>query len=122
MPEKAQHYLNTITGASKQMGTLIDDLLQFSRTGRQELHKTSFNMNVLVDEVLEKIKPDIVNRKIIWNVQKLPESFGDFSLLKQVWVNLLDNAVKYSKYRETAEITIEFKNEKENFVFFIRDH
>lgn len=122
LPEKACHYLNTITTATKQMGTLIDDLLQFSRAGRQELHKTNFNMNILVNEVLDKIKQGIIDRKIIWNVQKLPESFGDSSLLRQVWFNLLDNAVKYSKFKETAEITIQFKQEKENFVFCVSDN
>nr|WP_321411399.1 PAS domain S-box protein [uncultured Carboxylicivirga sp.] len=122
LPEKARHYLNTITEASKQMGSLIDDLLQFSRTGRQELHKTNFDTNILVMEVLEKLKPDIKNRKIKWKIQKLPDSFGDYSLLKQVWINLLDNAVKYSRHKDNAEIAIEFRNEKENLVFYVRDN
>lgn len=123
LPEKASHYLGVITDAAKQMGLLIDDLLQFSRTGRQELRKVKIDMNVLVSEVLEdKIKPDIKDRKIIWSVQELPEVFGDYSLLKQVWVNLLDNAVKYTKYKESAEISINFIEEKDNFVFYIRDN
>ena len=122
LPEKAQHYLNTITVASKQMGQLIDDLLQFSRTGRQELHKVKFDMNILINEVLEKMKPDIINRKIVWNIQKLPEAFGDSSLIKQVWINLLDNALKYSKYKEKTEITIDFRNEGQNFVFLVHDN
>ena len=54
LPEKARHYLATITGAAKQMGTLIDDLLQFSRTGRQEVRKAKLDINVLVYEALEK--------------------------------------------------------------------
>ena len=122
LPEKALHYLSIITNAAKQMGTLIDDLLQFSRTGRQELHKAKFDMNVLINEVLEKIEPDIRNRNITWTIQKLPIVFGDYSLLKQVWVNLLDNAVKYTKFKVLAEITIDFREEKENFVFCVRDN
>lgn len=122
LPEKARHYLKTISGASQQMGKLVDDLLQFSRTGRQELHKTTFNMNDLVDEVVQNIKNEYVDRKVNWNIQNFPESFGDPSLLKQVWINLLDNAVKYSKNQEKSEITIEFKNENNNLIFSVRDN
>ena len=77
---------------------------------------------VLVNEVLEKLKPDVENRQITWKVQELPAVFGDYSLLKQVWVNLLDNAVKYTKSKKSAEIAIEFREEKDNFVFYIRDN
>ena len=86
------------------------------------MRKTTLDMNVLVTEVLEKIKPDMHNRKITWSVQKLPMVPGDYSLLKQVWINLLDNAIKYTKFKVLAEITIEFREDKENFVFCIRDN
>ncbi len=122
LPEKARHYLATITTAAKQMGNLIDDLLQFSRTGRQEMRKAKLDMNVLIKEVLEQIKPDVEKREIKWSVQKMPEVYGDYSLLKQVWVNLLDNAVKYTRFEKSAEITVEFKEEKANFVFSVRDN
>lgn len=122
LPEKARHYLNTISGASKQMGTLIDDLLQFSRTGRQELHKTLVDMNGLVEEVIERMNPEIINRKIVWNIQRLPESYCDSSLIKLVWANLLDNAIKYTKYREVSEISIEFKNEGSSCIYYVRDN
>src|SRR5699024_10676510 len=104
------------------MGNLIDDLLQFSRTGRQELHKTRFDMNTLFTEVFDKMKPDLKDRNIIWNIQKLPMIFGDYSLLKQVWINLLDNAVKYTRLENTAEISINYTEEGGNFVFLIRDN
>lgn len=122
LPEKALHYLKTVTTAAKQMGMLIDDLLQFSRTGRQEVHQTTTDMNLLIKEVLEKIKPDIENRKINWSVQELPEVFGDYSLLKQVWINLLDNAVKYTRNEKLAEISIGCTVNQKNIVFFVRDN
>lgn len=122
LPEKAQYYLSTISNAAKQMGTLIDDLLQFSRTSRQELRKTRFDMNTLLAESLDKIKPDMIHRKIHWTVKELPTVIGDYSLLKQVWVNLLDNAVKYTKLKDTAEIAVECREEKDYFVFFVRDN
>jgi len=122
LPEKALHYLETVTTAAKQMGMLIDDLLQFSRTGRQEVHQTTTDMNILIKEVLEKIKPDTENRKINWDVQELPEVFGDYSLLKQVWLNLLDNAIKYTRNKKLAEISIGCTVNQENIVFFVRDN
>ena len=122
LPEKAQHYLATVTDASRQMGTLIDDLLQFSRNSRQELHQTTIEMNHIVKEVLETIKPDINDRNIKWSVQELPQIYGDYALLKQVWVNLLDNAIKYTRNKKSAEITIGFFEENKNFVFFVRDN
>jgi PAS domain S-box-containing protein len=122
LPEKAQHYLSTITNASKQMGVLIDDLLQFSRTGRKEVHKEKTDMNNLLNEVLESIKPDTINRNIHWNIQKLPQVDVDYPLMKQAWINLLDNAVKYTRNKPIAEISIGYNEEKEHYVFYIRDN
>lgn len=122
LPEKALHYLETITDAAKQMGTLIDDLLQFSRTGRQEVHKARLNMTALINEVLEKNKTDIETRNIKVSVQEMPEVFGDYSLLKQVWINLIENAVKYTRLQKYPEIAIEFEKQKGNFIFSIRDN
>lgn len=122
LPEKAQHYLTTITNASKQMGTLIDDLLQFSRTGRKEVHREKTNMNKLLKEVLEDLKPDIGNRKIDWDIQNLSDAFADYPLLKQVWINLIDNALKYTRNKETAEIAIGCYEENKFLVFFVRDN
>ena len=122
LPEGAQYYLTTITDAAGQMGTLIDDLLQFSRTGRQEVRKTKIEMNGLVKEVVESLKQDTEKREIRWKVQELPQVSGDYSLLKQVWANLLDNAVKFSRHKKPAEISIGFKEEEKNFVFFVRDN
>jgi PAS domain S-box-containing protein len=122
LSEKARYYLDVITGASKQMDNLIDDLLQFSRTGRQELNQAVFDMNVVVNEEIEKIKPEAENRKISWSVQELPAVSGDASLLRLVWANLIDNAVKYTRNKKSTTIAIGFTEEKEKFVFFIRDN
>lgn len=122
LPEKARHYLATISNSAKQMGNLIDDLLQFSRTGRKELSQALLEMNNLIKEVLDKIQPDIKNRKIKWSIEPLPSIYGDYSMMKQVWINLIDNAVKYTRYKEIAEITIESRTEKNHVQFSIRDN
>jgi len=122
LPEKARHYLAEVTASVKQMGDLIDDLLQFSRTGRQELRLADMDMNVIIQEVIEVLKTDIADRKISWMIETLPRVRGDYSLLKQVWLNLLDNAVKYSRDKEEAEIEIGFTREADHWVFFVRDN
>lgn len=122
LPDKAKHYLSTITASANQMGKLIDDLLQFSRTGRQEMRQAAMDMNIVVKEVLEKVNPDTHHRNISWTIAELPKVFGDQALLKQVWLNLLDNAVKFTRNTDKAEIEIGCTQEADQWVFFVRDN
>jgi PAS domain S-box-containing protein len=122
LPEKAQYYLTNITNAAKQMGTLIDELLRFSRTGRQELQKINIEMNVIAKEALESVKQHIEKRTITWKVQELPQVNGDYFMLKQVWFNLIDNAAKYSSNTLKAEISIGFDETEKDFIFYVRDN
>ena len=122
LPDKAHHYLDTISGASRQMGTLIDELLQYSRTGRQEVRKTQLDMNLLVKEVTCQLMTGLEEREINWDFQKLPKVSGDIVLLKQVWANLLDNAVKYTRNQQTAKISVSCREETKSFVFCVSDN
>ena len=106
LDDKGRRYLKTISESAKQMGTLIDDLLQFSRIGRAELRKSAISLNHLVQESLASLKQDTDNRKISWNIGELPDVHGDPTLLRQVFVNLLSNAVKYTRGRNEAKIEI----------------
>ncbi|MCK9279961.1 MAG: PAS domain S-box protein [Melioribacteraceae bacterium] len=119
---KALHYLETISSASKQMGTLIDDLLQYSRTGRVEFTAIELDLNVLLIEVMKEIEPVLRGRKINWDIQELPKILGDYTLLKQVWINLLDNAVKYTRNQQLAKISVGYNINDKYFVFFVRDN
>lgn len=122
LSEEARKHLNTITGSAKKMGVLIDDLLSFSRTGRAELKKSTLKMNQVVEDAIAQINPSLKDRKIDWKILPLSEVNGDFNLLRMVWVNLLDNAVKYTKYKEKTDIQIGYKEEKREFVFYIKDN
>lgn len=122
LPEKGRHYLDTIMDSANQMGLLIDNLLQFSRTGRQEVHQTRFDMNALFQEALNTLQPEGPAASIQWTIARMPEVSGDYSLLKQVWINLLDNAVKFTKNKKEARIEIGCKEEDKEFVFFVRDN
>jgi light-regulated signal transduction histidine kinase (bacteriophytochrome) len=115
-------HLRAITESAKKMGTLIDDLLSFSRTGRAELKKSTFNMNHVIEDALAQIKPSFKDRKISWKISSLPDIHGDYIMLRLVWVNLLDNAVKYTKNKEKTIIQIACKEGKKEFEFSIKDN
>ncbi len=122
LPEKARHYLDNIADSSRQMGTLIDDLLNFSRTGRQKMQLVELDMNSIVQEVLELIKQDNPKRNIEWRIATLPRVYCDQALLRMVWANLLSNAIKFTASREKVIIEINVLDENNDFVFSIRDN
>jgi PAS domain S-box-containing protein len=122
LDEKGRRYLNTILESAKRMGNLIDDLLVFSRMGRAEMRVQSVDLNTLVDDVIREQTPDVGDRKIEWKRHSLPQVSGDRSLLKQVFVNLISNAVKYSATRDLAEIEIGSREEGEENVIFVHDN
>jgi signal transduction histidine kinase len=123
LDDKARRYLQTISDSAKQMGQLIDDLLVFSRMGRQDMLRTSVNLDQLVKTVLHDLRLDLQGRTISWTIQPLPLVLGDPAMLRQVFVNLISNAVKFTATRPEAEITIGSTNGGSGEVqIFIRDN
>jgi light-regulated signal transduction histidine kinase (bacteriophytochrome) len=121
--EKGRRYIKTISDSAKRMGQLIDELLVFSRMGRAELHVVELDQDALVAEIMGENgfrKKDAID----WNIASLPRVQADPVLLRQVWFNLIDNAVKYSGKSESPRIEIGCRldpktNEQE---FFVRDN
>ena len=123
LSDKAARYLTTITDASVEMGQLIDDLLAFSRVGRTEIHGVTIQLGELIQDVIRGLEMAIDGREISWRVSPLPAIIGDPALLKQVLTNLIDNAIKYSRTRESATIEIGCAGEEEGrVVLFVRDN
>ena len=123
LDEKSERYLATITDEAQRLGTLIESLLAFSRLGRTELQKTNIDLNRLVAEVQEQFLLETQGRSIEWKIESLPEVLGDWNLLKQVFANFLSNAIKYTRTRPHATITVGCENENsEEVVVFIRDN
>src|SRR5579859_900156 len=106
LDEEGNRVLQVISRNAKRMGQLIDDLLGFSRLGRQEPRKSMINMNELVKSVLEELIDLQKGREVILNIAPMESSLGDVSMIRQVWVNLLSNALKYSQKKETSWIEI----------------
>jgi len=122
LPEKARSYLNVIEDAAKKMNRLIDDLLNLSRTNRTELKKSAVKMKQVLDEAISEVGLLLENRTVDFQISELPEVIGDYNLLRMVWINLLDNAIKYTRPRKKAVIKIDCKKEKKEYIFCIRDN
>ena len=122
LPAEGQRYLQTIRGSAQRMGKLIDDLLIFARLSRQGLDKQTINTGQLVRSILDELGSPWPERKVEVSIQPLPASVGDPALLKQAWINLLSNALKYTGHREQAEIEIGAVAENDWITYFVRDN
>ena len=121
--EKSQRYVTMILESANRMGNLIDDLLAFSRIGRAETHKTPVSLDQLVQEALSEVRQETDGRIIVWKVGELPAWYGDRSMLRLALVNLISNAVKFTRTRALAEIEIGCREQDQNqVVVFIRDN
>ena len=118
----AEHYMQRIEGASSTMTRLIDDLLTFSRAGRGVLNKIPLALDRMIAEVVDDLKPDIGARRVVWNIGVLPVVHGDRNLLRQVFFNLIENAVKYTRPRDEARIDISCVDETTDVIIAIRDN
>jgi len=123
LDEKSQRFIRTILDSAKRMGNLIDDLLAFSRIGRTETRTTQVDLKQLVDEVVAEIGQDANGRDIAWKIGALPVCYGDRSMLRLVVVNLVSNALKFTRMRKPAEIEIGCVDlDKKEVEVFVRDN
>lgn len=122
LPEEGLRYLRTIRDGAQRMGVLIDDLLAFSRLSRLPLNREPVNMNELVWALVAEMSPASENRHARIEVNDLPPCNADPALLKQVWINLLSNALKYTRQRESAQIEIGAQESEGAMTWFVRDN
>lgn len=120
---KGLGHLATISKSTKRMGVLIDDLLVFSRVGRDKLKKTDVDLNELVRDTLSDFQAETKRRKVDWEVHPLPSICADRALLRMVLTNLISNALKFTSHRAEAKIEIGCTpNENNEAVIFVRDN
>ena len=115
-------YLRDIVDSTQQMGHMVDDLLALARIGRQELTVEVTGLNSLVAEVLKDMKRDLDGRDIEWQIGDLPYLSCDPGLLRQVFANLLLNAVKYTRPRKPAVIVVGQVKGDGQPTIFVRDN
>ena len=118
----SRHYLNSIRESALSAGRLVDDLLAFSRLGRASLSRARVNTTKLVDEVRRTLEPEWTRREVEWRIGELPTAYGDPSMLRQVLLNLVDNALKYSRARTPAVIAISGESQPDHVTFTISDN
>jgi PAS domain S-box-containing protein len=122
LPEDAQRYLSRVREGTRQMGALVDDLLNLARIGRKEVNRKVTGLDSVVAEVVSEQKREMGERDIEWRIHPLPFSDCDPALLKIVMTNLVSNAVKYSRPRERAVIEIGSVEEDGCTAIFVRDN
>jgi PAS domain S-box-containing protein len=122
LDEKNGRYLNIIAEATNHMGHLIDDILSFSRMGRAEMQKTLIKSDQLVKEAINQLQPEMEGRHVAWDIHSLPELYGDPPMLKLVWINLIGNALKYTRKQPNAKIEIAYNDDKDDHIFYISDN
>ncbi len=114
--------LDRVIGSSKMMGQLIDDLLTFSGMGKKEVTNHSIDMKFLAESCIEELLQNNSVNKWRIHVHSLPSCEGDSGMIKQVWMNLISNALKYSAKTEKPEVEIGFKDDQFMHIYFVRDN
>ncbi len=122
LDSEGQRILNVIRTNTQMMGHLIDDILVFSRIGKHEFIKSEIDMKTIADSIYYEIASAEERKRILFSISNLPTAIGDVAMIKQLWTNLLLNAVKFSSKKEKPSIEISFKMENEKTVYYIKDN
>ena len=122
LPADAQRYLHAVRNNSQQMGRLIDDLLTFARLSRQPLSKQLVRPTDLVRQCVDELHAEEQDRRVKIAIGDLPACQADPALLKQVWLNLISNALKYTRKQEMAFIAVGCQEQDSATAYFVRDN
>lgn len=117
-----RHYLQVIQENTQKMGHMIDDLLEFSRLGRQEMKLSSFDLGALAAEVFEELRRAEDTRAVQFKLEPLPPARGDRVMLRQVLVNLLSNAMKFTRTKDTAVVQMGGSEQEGENVYYVKDN
>jgi PAS domain S-box-containing protein len=122
LDDEGQRICSVISSSATQMSELIDDLLSFSRIGRSTVSATILNMEVIADTIAHELINQEQRKDIKYSIGKLNEVTGDPNLIKNVWYNLISNAIKYSSKQNYPEIFINSRKEGDYIIYSVKDN
>lgn len=122
LDDNGRHYLTTIRRNAIDMGRLIDDILDFSRTAQRQMAPAPVDMAALVREVFEEVRSAAPARTIVLRVGELPPAMGDRAMIRQAVLNLLSNAVKFTSPRDEAVIDVDAFADGREQIYRVRDN
>lgn len=122
LDDEGQRYLNVVRDNTKKMSQLIDDILAFSRMGRLGMSTSDIDMDAMAHAVFEELRPSFAGRELTLDIKPLPHCHGDASMLHQVWINLLGNAIKFTRPKALAQIEVTGHTEGAENIFCIKDN
>jgi PAS domain S-box-containing protein len=120
--DEGKRLLNIVRGEAQRMGYLIDDLLAFSRMGRQEIQATSCDMTLLAQRAFEQVDAEARDRVRHFTLKALPPAYGDRAMLRQVFFNMVSNAVKYTAHQQEPQIEIGGASTNGTNTYFVKDN
>lgn len=122
LDEQGKKYLHFIADNASQMGKLIDDLLSFSRLGRQEMTKSRVDLDALAEIIIDEFRSQAAGREVAFAINKVPPAYGDGSMLRQVLINLFSNAVKFTKPAEKAKVEFGYLPGAGKGAYYVKDN
>lgn len=122
LDDEGRRLLTVVRANTQKMGQLIDDLLAFARLGRQHMSPRPVDMRELADGVVRELTADLGQRDVRLSIGALPPAYGDPALLRQVFVNLLSNAMKFTRPRSTAAIEVGAETGGVEVTYYVRDN
>ena len=122
MEPEAQQHLQRIEDGTRRMGLLVDELLNLARVGRHALNLQIGSLNSIIEDVVSLLQPEAEGRAVNWEIAKLPSANCDPLLIRQVFQNLISNALKFTRTRERTVIEINHRLENGQTVIFVRDN
>lgn len=122
LDSEGQRLISVVRDGARKMAQLINDILAFSRIGRVDLNTRIVSMEQLVQDVLRELEPIIGQRDVQFSIGTLPPGKGDTVMLRRVWMNLLENAVKYTSTRDRAIIRVGSECKHGETIYFVSDN
>ncbi len=122
LDDEGRRFLGLIQDNAHRMGQLIDDLLTFSRLGRQQLMEAQIDMDVLARMIFEELIAQQPGREIRFVVREVPPALGDKAMIRQVLINLLANAIKFTKPRAEAVVEFGYEREQDQGAYYVKDN